>query len=135
MATETPTILFDPAPRSAATIFAGDMQQRLERLGRGVGLDESRLGKLSNELVEQTLPDAVAIVGQTDLDARRLARAAKLRVVINVEGNFAQNVDYAECFRRGVRCSRFRRCSRSRWRRWRSAWPWTWRAASRAPTA
>jgi phosphoglycerate dehydrogenase-like enzyme len=97
-----PVILFDPAPRTALLIFAGDMQQRFERLGRVVGLEESKTGKLPAELVEATLPDAVAIVGQTDLDASRLARAPKLKAVINVEGNFAQNVDYAECFRRGI---------------------------------
>jgi phosphoglycerate dehydrogenase-like enzyme len=97
-----PVILFDPAPRTALLIFAGDMQQRFERLGRVVGLEESKTGKLPAELVEATLPDAVAIVGQTDLDASRLARAPKLKAIINVEGNFAQNVDYAECFRRGI---------------------------------
>lgn len=102
MATEAPVILFDPAPRTAALIFAGDMQQRFESLGCIVGLEESRLGKLAPELVDATLPETVAIVGQTDLDASRLARATKLRVIINVEGNFAQNVDYAECFRRGI---------------------------------
>ena len=97
-----PVILFDPFPRAAPLIFAGDMQQRFERLGRVVGLAESGAGKLPAELVEATLPDAIAIVGQTDLDAARLARAPNLRVIINVEGNFAQNVDYAECFRRGI---------------------------------
>ena len=97
-----PVILFDPSPRTAPLIFAGDMQQRFERLGRVVGLAESECGKLSAELVEATLPEATAIVGQTDLDASRLARAQKLKVIINVEGNFAQNVDYAECFRRGI---------------------------------
>ena len=99
---DAPVILFDPAPRTAAVIFAGDMQQRFERLGRVVGLEQSHLGRLAAELVEATLPEAVAIVGQTDLDASRLARAPRLKVVINVEGNFAQNVDYAECFRRGI---------------------------------
>jgi phosphoglycerate dehydrogenase-like enzyme len=97
-----PVILFDPAPRTALLIFAGDMQQRFERLGRVVGLEESKTGKLPAELVEATLLDAVAIVGQTDLDASRLSRAPKLKAIINVEGNFAQNVDYAECFRRGI---------------------------------
>jgi phosphoglycerate dehydrogenase-like enzyme len=97
-----PVILFDPSPRTALLMFAGDMQQRFERLGRVVGLEESKTGKLPAELVEATLPDAVAIVGQTDLDAARLSRAPKLKVIINVEGNFAQNVDYAECFRRGI---------------------------------
>jgi phosphoglycerate dehydrogenase-like enzyme len=97
-----PVILFDPWPRSAPMIFRGDMRQRFERLGRVVGLDESDAGKLAPELVDATLPEAVAVVGQTDLDAVRLARAPKLKAIINVEGNFAQNVDYAECFRRGV---------------------------------
>ena len=97
-----PVILFDPAPRTALLIFAGDMQQRFERLGRVVGLAESPAGKLPAGLVAATLPEAIAIVGQTDLDAARLASAPKLKVIINVEGNFAQNVDYAECFRRGI---------------------------------
>src|SRR5437016_3988302 len=95
-------ILFDPSPRSASLIFAYDMQQRFEQLGRVVGLEESAQGKLSPDLIEATLPEVVAIVGQTDLDAARLARAPDLIAVINVEGNFAQNVDYAECFRRGI---------------------------------
>ena len=48
-------ILFDPAPRTAALIFAGDMQQRFERLGRVVGLEPSRHGKLAAEIVERHL--------------------------------------------------------------------------------
>src|SRR5205823_4902738 len=95
-------ILFDPWPRSAPLIFTNDMQRRFEQLGRVVGLAESAKGKLPPDLIEATLPEAVAIVGQTDLDAARLARARQLIAVINVEGNFAQNVDYAECFRRGI---------------------------------
>ena len=97
-----PVILFDPFPRAAPLIFAGDMQERFERLGRVVGLPESANGKLPAALIEATLPEVAAIVGQTDLDAARLQRAPKLAAVINVEGNFAQNVDYAECFRRGI---------------------------------
>jgi phosphoglycerate dehydrogenase-like enzyme len=97
-----PVILFDPWPRSAPLIFAGEMQQRFEQLGRVVGLEESARGKLAPDLIEATLPDVVAIVGQTDLDAARLARAPHLTALINVEGNFAQNVDYTECFRRGI---------------------------------
>jgi len=97
-----PVILFDPWPRSAPLIFANNTQQRFEQLGRVIGLEESANGKLAAGLVEATLPDVVAIVGQTDLDASRLARAPHLAAVINVEGNFAQNVDYAECFRRGI---------------------------------
>ena len=99
---DVPVILFDPWPRSASLIFAPEREAHFERLGRIVGIAESAAGKLPPDLVEATLPDVVAIVGQTDLDARRLARAPKLKALINVEGNFQQNVDYAECFRRGI---------------------------------
>ena len=102
MPNEPPVILFDPAPRTAPLIFAGAMQQRFEALGCVVGMEQSKVGKLSAELVDATLPEAAAVVGQTDLDAVRLARAPHLKAIINVEGNFAQNVDYAECFRRGI---------------------------------
>jgi phosphoglycerate dehydrogenase-like enzyme len=57
---------------------------------------------MPDALVEAHLPDAVAIVGQTDLDAGRLARAPRLRAVVNVEGNFLRNVDYEACFARGI---------------------------------
>ena len=97
-----PVILFDPFPRSALMIFTAEMQQRFLGLGRVVGLGESSAGKLPADLVEATLPEAVAVVGQTDLDATRLARAPKLKAIVNVEGNFVRNVDYAECFRRGI---------------------------------
>ena len=96
------TILFDPFPRSAGLIFRPEVLERFRSLGRVVGLEESGAGRLPFDLVEATLPEVEVIAGQTDLDAARLGRAPKLRAVINVEGNFAQNVDYAECFRRGV---------------------------------
>lgn len=95
-------ILFDPWPRSASLIFRAETQARFETLGRIVGLAEGATGKLPAELVDATLPDVVVIVGQTDVDAARLARSPQLRAVINVEGNFQQNIDYAECFRRGI---------------------------------
>jgi phosphoglycerate dehydrogenase-like enzyme len=59
-------------------------------------------GRMPAEVVEAHLPQAVAIVGQTDLDAGRIARAPNLRAVVNVEGNFLPNVDYEACFARGI---------------------------------
>ena len=44
----------------------------------------------------------MAIVGQTAMPAERLARAPNLRAIVNVEGNFLPNVDYAACLDRGV---------------------------------
>jgi phosphoglycerate dehydrogenase-like enzyme len=57
---------------------------------------------MPDAVVEAHLPETVAIVGQTALGAERLARAPGLRAVINVEGNFLPNVDYAACRARGV---------------------------------
>jgi phosphoglycerate dehydrogenase-like enzyme len=54
------------------------------------------------EIVEAHLPEAVAIVGQTDLDAGRIERARRLRAIVNVEGNLLRNVDYDACFARGI---------------------------------
>ncbi|HEY1328309.1 MAG TPA: hydroxyacid dehydrogenase [Casimicrobiaceae bacterium] len=99
---DAPVILFDPWPRSAPLIFTPDMRRRFGQLGAIVGLEESAAGKLPGAVVEDALPQARVIVGQTDMDARRLSRAPRLAAIINVEGNFAQNVDYAECFRRGI---------------------------------
>ncbi|MCW5627844.1 MAG: hydroxyacid dehydrogenase [Rhodoferax sp.] len=99
---EPPVILFDPWPRSADLIFSPAMRTRFEALGTVVGLAESAGGKLPAEFVDAHLARAVAIVGQTDMDAQRIARAPHLRAIINVEGNFTQNIDYAACFARGI---------------------------------
>src|SRR5215218_1051308 len=73
---------------------------RLAALGELVVHED---GRMPDELIERHLPDAVAILGQTDLPAERLARAPNLRAVINVEGNFLPNVDYAAARARGIR--------------------------------
>jgi phosphoglycerate dehydrogenase-like enzyme len=51
---------------------------------------------------DDLLPRAFAVVGQPDLPRERLDRAGQLRAILNVEGNFFPNVDYATCFARGV---------------------------------
>jgi phosphoglycerate dehydrogenase-like enzyme len=52
--------------------------------------------------VDGLLPDMALLIGQTDMPKARLDRAPLLRAIINVETNFLQNVDYDECFRRGI---------------------------------
>ena len=54
------------------------------------------------ERFDALLPRAFAIVGQPDLPAERVARATELQALLNVEGNFFPNVDYASCFARGI---------------------------------
>jgi phosphoglycerate dehydrogenase-like enzyme len=94
-----PIIIFDPYPRSRELIFRPGQWQRLESLGSVVCHDE---GRMPPEIVNRHLPDAVAVIGQTDLPAERVARATKLKAILNVEGNFLPNVDYDACFRAGV---------------------------------
>ena len=50
----------------------------------------------------QHLPEAEALVSQQPMGRDRLDLAPRLRVIFNVETNFLPNVDYEECFRRGI---------------------------------
>jgi len=90
-------IVLDPYPRPLDLIFTAGDRARLESLGPVSWHDgPPRVD------VEALLPEAVAVVGQTALPKERLDLAPKLRAVVNVEGNFLPNVDYEECFRRGI---------------------------------
>jgi phosphoglycerate dehydrogenase-like enzyme len=92
-------ILVDPHPRTLAMICDAPTRARLERLGPLVVHEHE---PMPDALVERHLPEAVAIVGQTAMPAERLARAPRLRAIVNVEGNFLPNVDYEACLARGV---------------------------------
>ena len=94
-----PLILVDPQPRTLDMICDPPTRARLEALGRLVVSDAERMPAAQ---VDAHLAEAVAIVGQTDLPAERLARAPRLRAVINVEGNLLPNVDYAAARDRGI---------------------------------
>ncbi len=94
-----PLILVDPHPRSLAHICDADTRRRLEQLGDLVIHEE---GPMPDAMVEQHLPEVALIMGQTAMPAERLARAPKLRAIINVETNFLQNIDYGLCFDRGI---------------------------------
>ena len=59
--------------------------------------------QMADEVVERWLPEASVIIGQTALGTERIERARNaLKSIINVEGNFYQNVDYDACFTRGI---------------------------------
>src|SRR5438876_10623718 len=92
-------ILVDPYPRTLDQIFTAADRERLERLGPVHWHDGP---PLAAEAVEPLLPELTAVIGQTALTADRLARAPKLQAVLNVEGNFLPNIDYEECFQRGI---------------------------------
>jgi len=94
-----PTVIVDPWPRSMGLVFTPETRSRLEEMANLV-LHED--GRMPDAMLDAALPRAVAVIGQSDMPAARLAQAPNLRAAINVEGNFLPNVDYAECARRGV---------------------------------
>jgi phosphoglycerate dehydrogenase-like enzyme len=94
-----PKALVDPHPRSLELLFTPDDLRRLRGLVTMTAWEGSRMPA---EMVERHLPDATILIGQPDLPRERLARARKLRAIINVEGNPQPNVDYECCFERGI---------------------------------
>ncbi|MEE8270703.1 MAG: hydroxyacid dehydrogenase, partial [Alphaproteobacteria bacterium] len=96
---DRPLILVDPQPRTLDLICDGATRDRLEALGRVVVHED---GPMPADMVERHLPEAVILIGQTDLPAERLRHAARLRVIFNVEGNFQPNVDYRHCLASGI---------------------------------
>jgi phosphoglycerate dehydrogenase-like enzyme len=92
-------ILVDPYPRTLDQIFSPGARARLEALAPVTWHDGL---PATAEVVEPLLPELIAVIGQTALPAERVARAPRLEAVLNVEGNFLPNVDYAACFARGI---------------------------------
>jgi len=95
-----PLILLDPYPRTRELIFRSVDWERLQACGTIVTHDGE--GQMPSEMVDEHIAEAALVIGQTDLPAQRLERAARLKAILNVEGNFLPNVDYETCFRRGV---------------------------------
>jgi phosphoglycerate dehydrogenase-like enzyme len=96
---EPALILADPHPRRMADIFDAETLRALHDLGRVVVHDG---GPMPAAMIDEHLPRASLLLGQTDLPRARLDRAASLRGVINVETNFLPNIDYETCFARGI---------------------------------
>lgn len=91
-------ILYDPDPRTTGEIF--DDAHRADFLGRYdvVEVDPKR----RDEIYAAELPQAEVLVSQQAMGRDRLDAAPKLRAIFNVETNFLPNIDYDECFRRGI---------------------------------
>ena len=94
-----PKALLDPHPRTLELLFAPEDLRRLKALVSTTVWEGSRMPA---EMVEKVLPEAVIVIGQTDLPRERLERARNLKAVVNVEGNFQPNIDYDFCFERGI---------------------------------
>ena len=94
-----PLILVDPLPRTLDHICTPATRARFNRLGRLVIHED---GPMPDAMIEEHLPDAMLLVGQTAMTRERLKRAKKLRAIINVETNFTDNIDYEYCFDHGI---------------------------------
>ncbi len=95
----TKHIFLAPAPRIVSDIFEENDLHRLRALG-DVVIHE---GPVTDAVFEESVANSEIIIGQIDLPESRLKRATSLKAVFNVEGNFLPNIDYAYCFRHGIR--------------------------------
>ena len=91
-----PLVIVRPAPQSVERIFTVEALEALRAAYEVHILDEE---PGVQERFDALLPRAFAVVGQPDLPTERLARATELRALLNVEGNFFPNVDYADLLR------------------------------------
>lgn len=98
--TTSQRIFLAPAPRRVGEIFDQEDLARLSSLGDLIIHED---GPVTDQVFEEKAADATIIIGQIDLPQARLNRARNLRAVINVEGNFLPNIDYAHAFRCGIR--------------------------------
>ena len=93
-------IFLAPEPRAISDIFDENDLARLRAVG-DVFVHEA--GPVTDALFDEKVVNAEIIIGQFDLPESRLKRAPSLKAVFNVEGNFLPNIDYAYCFRSGIR--------------------------------
>ena len=94
-----PLIFMDPFPRTEEMVYTPDIAAAFEGLGEVVTHFGSRA---PDSLVEEVLPRVAVIVGQTAMSAERLARAPKLRAIVNVKANWEPNIDYEAAQARGI---------------------------------
>jgi phosphoglycerate dehydrogenase-like enzyme len=96
---QKPLALVAPFPRARWMILSDEHAARLETR---LELAWHEGGPAPDDWVEHHLPKAEFLIGQVPLPAERLARAPRLRAVINVKGNWEPNVDYAACEARRI---------------------------------
>jgi phosphoglycerate dehydrogenase-like enzyme len=98
MADARPLVFCIPEPRTLELIFTDTALTELRKEFRLIEAeDESGLA-----LLEQHIAEIDFIIGQPPLSSALLARATRLRAILNVESNFLDNMDYAQCFARGI---------------------------------
>ncbi len=90
-------VLFDPDPRGNE-IFTATAARRF----RADHTVTEYTGGDRDAFYACHLPDTDILIGQQPMGRGRLDMAPGLRAIFNVETNFLPNIDYDECFRRGI---------------------------------
>ncbi len=91
-------VLYDPDPRETDQIFS---PENLALLRSRYEVVEWQ-GEPRDAFYARHLPTADILISQQRMGRDRLDMAENLRVIFNVETNFLPNIDYEECFRRGI---------------------------------
>lgn len=95
---EPTCVLYDPEPRSSAEIFSPEALAAFRATYRVIEWQ----GGDRDAFYARHLPEADILISQQPMGRDRLDAAPRLRAIFNVETNFLPNVDYDECFRRGI---------------------------------
>lgn len=95
---KVPLVLLDPYPRTKGEIFTDKLLEELHSRFTVIERNETDV----ESFYQRYLPSASFIIGQPPLRADDLDKAANLLAIINVEGNFTQNIDYQACFSNNV---------------------------------
>lgn len=104
MADNRPIALLDPAPREMELMFTEENLKRLTDLVElRPGPGEDNYESPTIEQIDEILPEATYVIGQTDLPRERLVKAPNLQAIFNVESNFLPNIDYQYCFSNNIR--------------------------------
>jgi hypothetical protein len=73
--------ILDPYPRYSHVIFSPEDKRRMESLGRVAWHDG---GPAPDSHIDDNLPNAFAVLGQSAMPRERLDRAPNLRLIINI---------------------------------------------------
>jgi len=94
-----PLIFFDPYPRTKDMVFTPDFEKKLKKISS----IKSYFGKRApDKMVDAILPNVEIIIGQTSMNKERFNKSTKLKAIINVKGNWENNIDYLEAKKRGI---------------------------------
>ncbi len=95
-----PIVILDPGWRQMDELFA---PKTLRAICDQFEVVWGKDGAIPPDVLDAALPKAeVLIAAMPQVDEAVLARAPKLRMIIEVSGSFPGTIDYAACFARGV---------------------------------